>query len=102
MSEEKVRKKIVDKCLKKTKFSPLEIEKLLDAYDSTVVIWRTVKQTCRRCLTMLLTHLLIFAAVPAHGPGGGAAPGPRAQLPRVESGQGAGQAAARHGGLAPD
>ena len=38
MSEEKVRKKIVDKCLKKTKFSPMEIEKLLDAYDSTVVI----------------------------------------------------------------
>ena len=44
MSEEKVRKKIVDKCLKKTKFSPVEIEKLLDAYDSTVVI----KQRCSR------------------------------------------------------
>ena len=56
-----------------------------------------LEQICRRCLTMLLTHLLIFAAVPAHGPGGGAAPGPRAQLPRVESGQGAGQAAAGHG-----
>lgn len=42
MSEEKVRKKIVDKCLKKTKFSPMEIEKLLDAYDSTVVICQTM------------------------------------------------------------
>ena len=56
-----------------------------------------LQQICRRCLTMLLTHLLIFAAVPAHWPGGGAAPGPRAQLPRVESGQRPGQAAARHG-----
>ena len=56
MSEEKVRKKIVDKCLKKTKFSPMEIEKLLDAYDSTVVIYQTEKQTCRRCLTMFRSH----------------------------------------------
>ena len=37
MSEEKTRKKIIERCLKKTKFSTTEIQKLLCAYESTVV-----------------------------------------------------------------
>ena len=37
MSEEKTRKKIIERCLKRTKFSTTEIQKLLCAYESTVV-----------------------------------------------------------------
>ena len=37
MTEEKTRKRIVEKCLKRTKFSELEIEKLLCAYENTMV-----------------------------------------------------------------
>ena len=37
MSEEKTRKKIIERCLKRTKFSASEMEKLMRAYESTVV-----------------------------------------------------------------
>ena len=37
MTEEKTRKRIIEKCLKRTKFSEVEIEKLLCAYEDTVV-----------------------------------------------------------------
>ena len=37
MSEEKTRKKIIERCLKRTKFTAAEMEKLMRAYESTVV-----------------------------------------------------------------
>ena len=41
MSEEKTRKKIIERCLKRTKFTAAEMEKLMRAYESTVVILKT-------------------------------------------------------------
>ena len=78
MTEEKTRKRIVEKCLKRTKFSELEIEKLLCAYENTMVdmfhleffyilpknltdrtwsdIWQNVKKTFSTVLTHQFQH----------------------------------------------
>ena len=84
MSEEKTRKKIIERCLKRTKFSAAEMEKLMRAYESTVVnscwyfppplsidsggIWSVRGQDDQETFSTVSPHTLQHDGQSSHGP----------------------------------